>query len=266
VVCGKKPENIFEYKNWLKNSHSAEISDRSQTYYESVADRISRTLQQSQFWVEMIGCLHDVDGEYSLITGYPLFELGHRPQLCVKPFESFLLKTFRKNILNNKNWPSEPQGGWLLPSNWFTKINDMMRTLFVVKYLDGVQFMIEKLQSLCKSHDLDCNVYLEAREEGYYAAHVYTRMEFEIPRINWETEKVIVPIELQITTQLQEVIRKLLHKYYEDKRKRTTDEVTKWQWNYQSDEFVANYLGHILHYVEGMIVEVREKQKEDVLS
>ena len=37
----------------------------------------------------------------------------------------------------------------------------------------------------------------------------------------------------------------------------------KWQWDYKSDEFSANYLGHILHYVEGMIVEIREKQKKE---
>ena len=36
-----------------------------------------------------------------------------------------------------------------------------------------------------------------------------------------------------------------------------------WQWNYKSDEFAANYLGHILHYVEGMIIEIRDKKRGD---
>ena len=66
---------------------------------------------------------------------------------------------------------------------------------------------------------------------------------------------------MQITTQLQEVIRKLLHKHYESRRKRTTPDELKWQWDYKSDEFSANYLGHILHYIEGMIMEVRDKQE-----
>ncbi len=34
---------------------------------------------------------------------------------------------------------------------------------------------------------------------------------------------------------------------------------TKWQWDYKGDEFATNYLGHILHYVEGMIMDVRER-------
>ncbi|GAI51334.1 unnamed protein product [marine sediment metagenome] len=57
----------------------------------------------------------------------------------------------------------------------------------------------------------------------------------------------------------------MLHKYYEETRKRLEKEDIKWQWNYKSDEFVANYLGHILHYVEGMIMEIREKQKEEII-
>lgn len=56
----------------------------------------------------------------------------------------------------------------------------------------------------------------------------------------------------------------MLHKYYEDKRKGIREEDIKWQWDYKSDEFATNYLGHILHYVEGMIMEIREKQKEEI--
>ena len=80
--------------------------------------------------------------------------------------------------------------------------------------------------------------------------------------MTWDTERIDVSIELQITTQLQEVIRKLLHSYYENVRKRAGErEDVKWQWNYKSEEFAANYLGHILHYIEGMIMEVRERQR-----
>ena len=67
-------------------------------------------------------------------------------------------------------------------------------------------------------------------------------------------------VEIQITTQLQEVIRRLLHKYYERQRSGRSTSDLKWQWDYKSDEFAANYLGHILHYVEGMIMDVRDKR------
>lgn len=260
----KQPQNIDEYKKWLKDKHDIEISDRTERYYASVTSKIKLDLEDSDFWTQLTKNLREYGGEYLVKTGYPLLIPRFEPELREKPFNSFLLKTFRKNILDNQCWPDEPEGGWILPNNWYSKINDIIRTLFVVKYIDGVEFMIERIKSLCKQHGMECRVYLEAREEGYYAAHLYTKREFEIPKITWDTEKLDVFIEIQITTQLQEVIRKLLHKYYEDRRKRISEEDTKWQWDYKSDEFVANYLGHILHYVEGMIMEIRERQKEEI--
>ncbi len=259
----EKPRNIDEYKDWLKKEHKVEISRKTETYYESVTSKIKLDFEKSSLWIQLTENLREYDGEYYVDTGYHLLTPEFKPVLDIKPFDSFLLKTFRKNILENKCLPDEPEGGWILPANWYTKINDIIRTLFVVKYLDGVEFMTDKINSLCEQHSLECRVFLEAKEEGYYAAHLYTKQEFEIPRVTWDTEIVDVSIEVQITTQVQEVIRRLLHKYYEDKRKRPMAEKDiKWQWNYKSDEFVANYLGHVLHYVEGMIMEIREKQKE----
>ncbi|MCH8011087.1 MAG: hypothetical protein IIA61_03925 [Candidatus Marinimicrobia bacterium] len=261
----KKPKDIYEYKKWLKEKHRIEISDRTETYYNSVTSRIKPDFEKSDFWIKLTENLREYDGEYLTKTGYHLLTSGFEPELHIKSFDSFLLKTFRKNIIENKRWPDEPEGRWVLPNNWYSKINDIIRTLFEVKYLDGVEFIISKVKSICEKHSMEFRVFLEATEEGYYAAHLYTRQEFEIPKVTWDTEKVYVSIEIQITTQLQEIIRKLLHKYYEDRRKRiVNEEGIKWQWNYKSDEFVANYLGHILHYVEGMIMEIREKQKETI--
>lgn len=262
----EKPKDICEYKEWLSKYHKAEVVERTKTYYASVANKVKMDFEKSGFWIELNDNLKEFDSEYYSHKGLHLLIETNKPQLYVKPFDSFLLKTFRKNILENVYWPNEPKGGWIPPNSWYSRINDIIRTLFVVKYLDGVEFMIDRIHKLCMQHTLTCEPFLEAREEGYYAAHIYTKKIFEIPRINWDTEKVEFSIEIQITTQLQEVIRQLLHKYYEERRKRAREEDTKWQWNYKSDEFVTNYLGHILHYVEGMIMEVRERQEKEEIT
>ena len=259
-----KPKNIAEYKKWLKDKHKVEITDRTCTHYNSATSTIKADIEKSDLWELLTQNLQEYNDEYLLRSkGYQLLMPDTTPVLHIKPYDSFLLKTFRKNVLANRCWPHEPDEGWILPENWFFRISDVIRTTLVVKYLDGVEFMIEKLVLLFKEMELDSEVVLEAREEGYYAAHLYTKKECEIPRINWDTEKIDISIEIQITTQIQEVIRRLLHKYYEERRVRITKEKIKWQWNYKDDEFVANYLGHILHYVEGMIMEVREKQREE---
>jgi hypothetical protein len=261
-MAKEKPKTIDEYKRWLTVEHGEGINERSATYYDSATAKIKQGFEASDFWILLEKDFLEMDAQYRLKTGYPLWVSPSIPDLSVKPFGSFLLKTFRKNVLENKKWPAPPEGGWLLPSNWFSTVNDLVRTTFVVKYLDGVDFLVNSMQSICSDCKLDSQPHFEAREEGYYAAHFYVYREFEIPQVTWDTQLVRVSVELQITTQLQEVIRQLTRKYYEERRQRLKAPHMKWQWDYTSEEFVPNYLGHILHYLEGMIMEVREKQRE----
>ncbi|MGD0856151.1 MAG: hypothetical protein ABSA18_10155 [Dehalococcoidia bacterium] len=264
-MSDKKPTNIDEYKKWLINNGVEDLK-REQAHYNAVVNRMAADFQVSDFWINLIKNFPEFNDEYLLKTGYPLFpSRDYKPTVVTKPFDSFLLKTFRKNIIENKLFPEEPQEGWVLPSNWFSRINDIIRTLTEVKYLDGVEFLIGKIKKFNEGYNFDFTSFLEAREDGYYAAHIYIKQSFEIPKISWDTERIITCFEIQITTQLQEVIRKLLHKFYEEKRQKSKSKErasTKWQWDYKSDEFSAAYLGHILHYVEGMIMEIRDRQEE----
>jgi hypothetical protein len=192
----EKPKDIDEYKNWLREEHRVEILDRTKTYYESVTSRVKIDFEKYIFWKELTDKLKEYDAEYLVETGYHLLVPSPGPELYIKPFESFLIKTFRKNILENKNWPNEPNDGWIFPNNWYCKINDIVRSLFVVKYIDGVEFMANKVKCLCEKHMAECKIFLEAREEGYYAAHLYTKQNFEVPKITWDTERVDVSIEI----------------------------------------------------------------------
>lgn len=256
-----KPSDVQQYKQWLKEDHQIEITDRINNNYESATDKMRLQFQKSSFWKQLGDNLREYNDEYLLDKEYPLLQELSLPDILIKPFDSFILKTFRKNILDNKDFPNPPTEGWILPENWYSRINDILRTLIVVKYLDGVEFIIGKIKSLCEQIGKDFNCTFEAREVGYYAVHLYTSEEFEIPRMDWDTIKVSTTIEIQLTTQLQEVIRKLLHKYYEERRVLPSQTERMWQWDYRSDEFATNYLGHILHYIEGMIMEIREKER-----
>ncbi len=255
-----KPDGIEAYLRWLKDKQDVEVSARDQTHYESMVPKAQRDLQSSELWKALTRGLPEFNGEYAIDTGYQLLA-GPMYELQTKSFESFLLKTFRKNVLENRGWPEPPAGGWYLPSNWYSRINDIIRTTIVVKYLDGVDFLAKKISALCDDHSLLSRVDFEARESGYYAAHIYLQRNVEVPRFDWNTQVIPMWAEIQITTQLQETILKLTHKYYEERRQRVQAPDAKWQWNYKSEEFAANYLGHILHYVEGMIMEIRDKQR-----
>ena len=89
---------------------------------------------------------------------------------------------------------------------------------------------------------------------------MYVKPTVEIPN---SVGKVEFSAEIQITTQLKEVMRQLTHGQHQERRQKerpAPDE--KWQWDHRSKEFVPNYLGHMLHYLEGMIMQVRDQQRE----
>ena len=156
-----------------------------------------------------------------------------------------------------------PADGWLLPPSWFSNTNDIIRTSIAVKYLDGVDFLVANLNTLAQNSGCNFRCDFEARAEGYYAAQTYIIIECEVPSETFGKEMTLFSFEVEITTQLKEVIKGLLHYHFERRRLAISNDGSskKWQWDYKSDEFAANYLGHILHYLEGMIMDVRATQK-----
>ncbi len=269
MSTSKPPRNIPEYKKWLKDQHHITLDKRVEKYYDTATTYIKNNFINSELWINLIDNLKEFNDEYRIESkGYfLLLEPAETIELFIKPFNSLVNKSFRKNVLNNKNFNEPPSKGWIFPDNWFTRINDIFRTSIVVKYLDGVEFILAKLKSYFEEQcGKKCKSYLEAREEGYYAAHLYFKSNFEIISTDFDTEMIEMSIEIQITTQLQELIRMLLHKYYEERRLRKSNEVGIWQWDYKSNEFATNYLGHILHYIEGMIMDIREKIKKEEIE
>jgi ppGpp synthetase/RelA/SpoT-type nucleotidyltranferase len=144
----------------------------------------------------------------------------------------------------------------------FEEIHDIVRTRIVVKYFDGVGLLVDKM---C-SHFSECGCQVEpdweAREEGYYAAHLNVIRDYEIP-VGLEIIKKKISVEIQVTTQIKDVINDLTHKYYERKREILNQPDIKWQWDYDSEEFLPNYIGHMLHYIEGELMQIRNREQID---
>jgi hypothetical protein len=259
------PETSIQgYSEW----YSAELGfdrPRDEPSYDASSAVIRDRLATTEFWGRLSSLLPEFADEYELRTTYPLFVLDPRgmsdprPALVVKPFESLLEKTWRKNVLENARWPKAPIGGWLKPDDWYSKVGDIVRTTIAVKYLDGVADLKSQLEALASASGIACNAELAARHEGYYAGHLDLTFDVELPPApgEWDTSKVRARAEIQITTQLQEVIRRLLHRQYESDRVRTSPK--DWEWDFAGEAFGVNYLGHVLHYLEGKIMDERER-------
>jgi hypothetical protein len=96
----EKPQNIDDYVKWLKEEHGVE-TNKEQAHYETVTTTIKQDFEKSDFWVEFVGNIKEYNDSYLMKFKYPLFVSFEKPELKIKTFESFLLKTFRKNPLNS---------------------------------------------------------------------------------------------------------------------------------------------------------------------
>jgi ppGpp synthetase/RelA/SpoT-type nucleotidyltranferase len=265
----EKPGNWKDYIIWWNENFDDQIDLGTTKLYKDISAIVRYRFEKSDEFMTLIHQLHNYDAEYKRNFGYDL--LMKKPEeikLEIKPWDRFMIKVWRKNIVQNASWKNEnwdkeickPNGGWITPINWFEKIHDIVRTRVVVKYFDGVELLLNKMCDHFLSHSCQIDPDWEAREEGYYAAHLNVIREYEIP-IGLETQKTNVSIEIQITTQIKDVITELTHKYYERKRETLIQPNIKWQWDYNSEEFSPNYIGHILHYIEGELMQIRNREQ-----
>jgi len=257
--------NIDRYKEILNKRFRINIDQKTKTHYDFTTTKLKKNIEESEIWQQIIKNWKDYNDSYYSQYDYNLFiDPDKPPEICIKEYEKFFEKTYRKNILYKPDWEKEPDDAWILPKNWYSKINDIIRTTILVKYIDGVKFIIDRIIGICENHGIHgIKPEYKASEEGYYAVHIYVPFEYDIPDFRWRSRTQTVYFEIQITTQLQEVMKKLLHNYYEKKRLKNIEDlkrIPEEQWNYKSEEFAPSYLGHILHYIEGMIMEIREKQ------
>jgi len=263
-MATRRPKDVGEYTEWLRARHREDVGTRYPAYYSTVVATMQRQFQASALWSTLMASRQAIDDEYRTIKGVGLLT-ADTPVLCTKPWPSFLDKTFRKNIVANANWPDPPAGGWLLPDNWFGRVGDLVRTSFYVRYLDGVEFLSRRVESIATDQQCECASSLQPGEEGYYAMHVDIASDFEIPRRDWDTLRLHTSVELQVTTGVKSLIKELLEERYRLTRSESSSErrsTTPVAWRLGSEAFSLIYLGHVTHFVEDMIVRLRDSRKE----
>lgn len=250
-----------DYPRWLEEKGLKTFNGIEETYYCTVVGSLQSQFMAHVFWTTVIGKLKDWAEQYKIDTKYDLYSKEPTSGILTKPWDSVVEKTYRKNVLENPSESDLPCETCLTPENYLLKLKDILRTTFVVKYLDGVDFLATRLTDQARELGLRTEIDRQAKDVGYYALHYTVWLPFSVPRRDWNAETLPIAVEIQITTQLQEVIKKLLHRHYEATRIDPDKGAIDWRWDYRSKEFFANYLGHILHYMEGAILEVRDKEK-----
>ena len=272
-----------EYLDWYKTRFLIDLDDGSaQNWYDDDTLNGVQQLEGSRFWIALRRRIEHWDESYKAIHDrYPLFwDTSALPTIARKSFESVLEKSFRRNVLYNKDWPRPPIRNqknnaesrsdereeddpqwWYGPNNWLTTFPDIFRTRLTATYFDGVRYLAKRIDELSKQITSNPpKPKFHASNDGYHAAHLGVRDQLKLRDYeNLDPVLVSAHLEIQVTTTIQATINRILHRVYEEWR--LYGRPKNWQWEHDKTAFSANYLGSTLHYLEGMIVTVRD-QKE----
>lgn len=264
---GIKPQSIEDYKNWMKSTLGHDYDSKDLNRYNANVNSTLAAMSQHKFIIALEDELPKWSLEYKQITSSGLFMRPPDLTLTSKPYESAVDKSFRINILWNKQFPKEPKNGWITPANIYSHLNDLIRTCFVCKFIDGPKFVTGKLREFSEARAQQYRIYSQERDEGYYAHHFYAW--FDVPIVNSEwimsTEKIC--LEIQVTTQLQEILKDLTHQYFEISRiEPMGQDEQQWKWETKSNRFRSAYMCHTLHLLEAIIVDLREGQPQAMLK
>jgi ppGpp synthetase/RelA/SpoT-type nucleotidyltranferase len=253
------PATDEEYVIWARRVLRVDFNDRSvELSYDLNATFALATAQSHDFFKGLDNFLKESSEAYQAQKHADLFMGGpSEVKLVLKSYTSAVNKSFRHNIVSNKNFDHPPEEGWVTPADWFSTFNDIVRSTVVCKFIDGPQFLAERLKAYATVLRLDSNYTSQQKDDGYYAYHFYVNIPVEL-LINGTPSFVNVKIEIQLTTQLQEVLYKITHRYYEHLRNQRAVDPSKWKWEIDSNRFRAGYVSHTLHLLEAIILELRD--------
>lgn len=258
-LMAEKPSNFANYAQWICNELDlSRVALRRQ--YERRVSEMRLAAADTDVWQALVSELPELDAQFDQAHGRRLLMPSEPPELLEKPFESAFEKAYRIDCLGNDDWPDPPGGreAWLQPSNYQAVVNDLVRTTIFVRFLDGAPFLAERLTEITREHGVVSAVEHRSDATGYYAIHLSIALETYVTGKSWESELVNFNVEIQIATMTQWVLRTLSHDLYARQRVSIPDD-DQWRWQPSGEPFQTSYLGHLLHYADGMMVELGKR-------
>ncbi len=258
----KDPKPSFEnYPKWATEHLDFDFSEETKNRFGANTATLLSQIRTCPFYEELQAFMIEVDREYESKHHVKLLMTTNTPEFVEKSFENTINKSYRSNIIENWKFPQAPKWGWTTHDNVYTQFQDLIRTTIFCRYLDGPAYLAEKLLELAKKHNLNAEVRSQERDSGYYAYHFYAKLPATYFNQTWGVTNAEVAFEIQITTQMQEILRELSHSFYEEHRISLEDN-QQWKWDHAAPRFRASLMGHTLHLLEGVILELRNKKNE----
>ena len=212
----------------------------------------AQELSVGPFWAAANEQLPKWRTEYRALVGSDLLPQHGLPKFQSKPEASLRDKLIRQCKLHKNDLSRVLEtDGPPIP-----KLNDLVRTRVVCRYIDGVDFLAKKFTEL--GTKMNCSPILsrEGKIEGYFAQHITLRHNVILRLAGYE-QMATINCEIQLASELATRVWDASHPLYEDVRVRGKAPAD-WQWQPTDPQFIANQLGHMIHLADGLLVHLRD--------
>lgn len=240
---------------WFSELERKWLDIRRPGYWNHLGDNCDQwasDITAGIYWRDVKQQVQSWKNEFRTLTGDSLLIERDLPDFVSKSVRNIKDKLYREGRKDEK-YKNEvfDEGTPPIP-----KINDLVRTRIPCRYIDGVEFLTGKLYNQASVLSLNPERHREGRLEGYFAQHInFTADVFY--RIGGQSIPATVKCEIQIATQLSTIIWDTNHLIYERYRN-SYDNQEEWQWNPKDIRFIARQMGHTVHLVDGLLVQVRD--------
>ena len=113
AAAAERPQKVGQYVEWAKEALGVDLlAPRVKNRCETNIQAILTAFQQTDFYNELEQILQTAEKDYASSRGSGLLMSSPEVSFVTKPFRSVIDKSFRKNILENENFPSPPRTGW----------------------------------------------------------------------------------------------------------------------------------------------------------
>jgi ppGpp synthetase/RelA/SpoT-type nucleotidyltranferase len=264
----KKPENVDEFKRLIRENKEKITTKGFESEFIKAyginTDTILNNVNE-KIWSPIKKILANTDDLYQKNNDLDLLANIDKIHLEIKPIDSVINKAFRISVRESKHNYGEKEyfNEFVTPENMYEKLNDIIRTEITVKYIDGIDLIIDAISIFAKDNKYKIYIKNKSDEVGYYAKHVYLTFNSVIVDYDYKPKNEAITFEIQIRTQLQDTVRKILHKYYEKDRIKNVNSSkdSSWKWQISEPRFITNYVGHILHFLDGIIMRIKSEKE-----
>lgn len=248
----------------------------SASQYRAFTANAQNSVQESDFYLALLDIFQKLSGEFVVgkVRAVDAWAGGESEfRLVTKSWESVVDKLYRLNIEENGQFSSPPyvktireraqrsehpaNQRWITPNLVGDYADDLVRTKFVVPFVDGVVDVSERITRAIDDCGLPRFRRYHAKDSGYHARHHYILL----PVPGFEGGASTIALEVKVLTKMQDMLGELTHLLYEQKRigRIATEEKRKLAWLFDSPDFLASYVGHSAHLIEAIMVELKKK-------